>query len=410
LGTAGQRALDRGDVPAARKLLESAASLLPDDDPLALRLRSDLTFAMAMAGEVAAAAALAEELVGLARASGDEHSIAWARLVRLDSQVLRGKITNAEALEISTELLATMERHVDQRGADRAIVELAQHNFWAGRVTKATAILRARVIDDPRPAGPNLTGWLVLAAVSGPMPISEASRLVEAVVAKRLSRTAESQARAFTGLLLAFRGRFAEAREMVRESVAMRRELGQTMMAFIQQGNVGGEVSIMAQDYVEAEQLTSEAVTGLLSFGERGFVGSIAPQLGEVQVRLGKLDDAEKTLEQARELGPLEDDLDAHVRLAVATALLHLARGNVAAALPEARRAVDVAERTDYFALRGQAWTVYGEALLAAGERATALEALGRAKEIYDAKEATVLAGRLARRLAELEATPAREP
>jgi tetratricopeptide (TPR) repeat protein len=365
---------------------------------------------MAMAGEVAAAAALAEELVGVARASGDEHSIAWARLVQLDSQVLRGKITNAEALEISTELLATMERHVDQRGADRAIVELAQHNFWAGRVTKATAILRARVIDDPRPAGPNLTGWLVLAAVYGPMPISEASRLVEAVVAKRLSRTAESQARAFTGLLLAFRGRFAEAREMVRESVAMRRELGQTMMAFIQQGNVGGEVSIMAQDYVEAEQLTSEAVTGLLSFGERGFVGSIAPQLGEVQVRLGKLDDAERTLEQARERGPLEDDLDAHVRLAVATALLHLARGNVAAALPEARRAVDVAERTDYFALRGQAWTVYGEALLAAGERATALEALGRAKEIYDAKEATVLAGRLARRLAELEATPAREP
>ena len=55
LGAAGQRALDRSDVLAARKLLAGAAQLLPPGDAQRTRLSADLGMAMSQAGDLLAA-------------------------------------------------------------------------------------------------------------------------------------------------------------------------------------------------------------------------------------------------------------------------------------------------------------------------------------------------------------------
>ena len=71
LASAGRRAVGRGDPTAAVNLFAKASSLLPDTDPLRLRVAPHLIGALVDSGELARAADLLEETSRLADASGD---------------------------------------------------------------------------------------------------------------------------------------------------------------------------------------------------------------------------------------------------------------------------------------------------------------------------------------------------
>jgi len=79
------------------------------------------------------------------------------------------------------------------------------------------------------------------------------------------------------------------------------------------------------------------------------------------------------------------------------------ARGELEEAEASAREAVAVAERTDYFELRGDALFDLAEVLISGGRTREATDALKRAVENFDDKGATFKASRVRRRLGEVE-------
>src|SRR5262249_44116198 len=76
LASAGVRALARGDMLGAAKLLRRAIELLPRDDPARLELLPELAAALIESGELARADSILEEAVETARSQSDER-VEW---------------------------------------------------------------------------------------------------------------------------------------------------------------------------------------------------------------------------------------------------------------------------------------------------------------------------------------------
>ena len=90
LSSAGQRARDRADVPAAANLLERAISLLPGRDRERARLLPVLGGVLLDAGDFSRADTVCVEAISEARAVGDPHGEAVARLQRT---IIQGRTT-----------------------------------------------------------------------------------------------------------------------------------------------------------------------------------------------------------------------------------------------------------------------------------------------------------------------------
>ncbi len=402
LGAAGQRALDRGDVAAATKLLTSAADLLPENDPVGVRLRADLGLAMAMGGDLRGADEMLASLIEVATAADDEHGAAYAQLMRLESQTSLSQVPVEQMATRSGELLAILDRYDDRRGADRATFELARHTFFAGRARLAGELLSARIArSEPGRAPGMLTQWLGATLLWGPTPVAEATQRLSQMLETAPTRSGEALALTTLGVLRAMVGEFDEGREFARRGIAIRHELGQSVMRLANLGNFLGPIEVLAKDYGEAKRVLSAAYAGLTETGERGFASTIAGQLADVEFRLGNLDEAERYALLAREMAPL-DDVDAQARGLRALARVLAARGEFGAAREHGLRAVAIVEPTDYSQLRGDTFADLAEVRLAAGEQDAGIEALHRALATFEAKGATVLAGNVRRRLDEL--------
>ncbi len=74
------------------------------------------------------------------------------------------------------------------------------------------------------------------------------------------------------------------------------------------------------------------------------------------------------------------------VRLRAGRAKLHARRGELDAAAAEARAAVELAERTEYVDLRGDALLALGEVLQLTGRDEEGLAAIAAAQELWEAK------------------------
>src|SRR4030095_10189131 len=82
LGAAGRRALGRGDLPAASKLLERAVGLLPEGDPGGLELLVELADVLVATGEFPRAEAILDQVAAAAAGPGDERPAAPRRAGR----------------------------------------------------------------------------------------------------------------------------------------------------------------------------------------------------------------------------------------------------------------------------------------------------------------------------------------
>ena len=83
LASAGRRAFDRGDMPAASKLLGRAIALLPETNSERIELQCDLAEALLDLGELERAQLAAGEAIAAAELLGDGRLVAVANLVRL---------------------------------------------------------------------------------------------------------------------------------------------------------------------------------------------------------------------------------------------------------------------------------------------------------------------------------------
>ena len=403
LGEAGRRALDRGDIAAARKLLTAATEVVEEEDPDRTGLASDLAMTMRMAGDIDGALAVAQQAVRAAR-PGDENAPAYPKLVVAALENMLGRRSVAEFIERCRSLLEELRQQGDERGVERALIELAAALFFSGHARQAELVLTEHLANssaEGHERNAEMDDWLSVFLVWGPAPVAEATERATRLLDTAPNRTTEGYAAANLGLLRAFAGEFDEGRELLRRAETIMRDMGRTVMVEAEAGSMITELELIAENPIEALRRGRQAFDELMSAGERGFAATMAGTVSVIHVRLGNLDEAENYAMLASELTQ-PDDRDAQVRSLRTRARVLAKRGQMAEALQLAQAAVDTIEATDYLVLRGDTFADVAEVHLAAGDRPTARLFLERARDEYTAKGITVAVGRIDRRLAQL--------
>ena len=386
LANAGRGALDRGDFTAGLSLLRRAASLLSEDDERRFALAPDLCEALVEAGETAAA----------------EFVVAEAG--RAKDPVLRAIVT---ILETNLGALATSEStsgRVERRNAARSVLEAAGHDEglalywwsvgweeWFRLRTKETVAACELALAYAERAGSTKRAveamhWIDASCLFGPMPVGEAIERIEELQERDSSGSLLTEARGavFLGMLAAMQGDVDRGWELVRRGAAMFRDAG---LAVTAAGMAMGEarVAVMAGDLQAAEHVLRSALEVLERFGDRGFHPTIALELALLLYSQGRYEEVEALCSTGRDLTAAHDLIN-FVYLDMLEGCLYAQRGQHVDADERLRRAIALAETTDFYWLRGSAQLFMAEALLLAERRAEASEAAVVGLAHFDAK------------------------
>ena len=245
LAPAGLRAFGRGDMPAAANLLGRAARALPDDDPTRPRLLARAAEARMETGAFPDSVALYDEAEANAIRSGDPVAAGIAELGRVRLRYLTGDgVTDADAralVERLTPVFASARDHRALAGCHRLLfnVELTHGQWRAAGVAAESMIAEARRAKDQLMEHRGLPA-LAGVAMYGPTPVPEAIERCEAVLAQagddRMVRALTERAEAH---LIAFDGRFDEARDLCRATRGRLVELGWHFDAALVSLNLG---------------------------------------------------------------------------------------------------------------------------------------------------------------------------
>ena len=237
LGAAGRRALGRGDLPAASKLLERAVGLLPDGDPGGLELLVELADVLVATGEFPRAEAILDQVAAAAAGRGDERLAAHARVGRLRMEVgVASDLDTAAIQEETGRAIATFAEFEDQRGLAKAWGLLAALGFLRCRIAEAEAaagqaVTHARLArDDPSESWAR--GLLAQSAFWGPVPAVEGIRrcqeLLEQAAGNRRSELTALQSMAG---LQAMAGQTEAAMATVEQALALAGDMGENRVA-----------------------------------------------------------------------------------------------------------------------------------------------------------------------------------
>ena len=397
LTVAGKRAFDRLDIAAAVGLLERALALVPvDERPVEMEVL--LVRARMEAGDLAAAAASADELVERARRAGDRARELRALLVQGHVAHL-GRGGSAEDLRpVIDEALVVFADLEDDAGLADAWLAgaLIEHNACRFRL-RLEALERA--IGHAERAGAE---WLARPArvvrgasyIYGPFPVEEAvAWFDEHYTGARFGFAAR-------GRLEACRGNFAAAQADVEQSRERARQLGQGLV-LAGLGYQEAEIQLLAGEPERAAERALAAVDSLEALGERGWLSTVALIAAEALWRLGRDEEAWRLTEKGEAAGAADDVLTQMLVRQVRAKLL-ARRGEHALAERLARDAVALGEPTDVLEQKADARVDLAHVLTAAGRRDEAALELATARELYAQKGHTVGVARVDEQLAGL--------
>ena len=237
LGAAGRRALGRGDLPAASKLLERAVGLLPDGDPGGLELLVELADVLVATGEFPRAEAILDQVAAAAAGRGDERLAAHARVGRLRMEVgVASDLDTAAIQEETGRAIATFAEFEDQRGLAKAWGLLAALGFLRCRIAEAEAaagqaVTHARLArDDPSESWAR--GLLAQSAFWGPVPAVEGIRRCQELLGQAAgNRRSELTALQSMAGLQAMAGQTEAAMATVEQALALAGDMGENRVA-----------------------------------------------------------------------------------------------------------------------------------------------------------------------------------
>jgi tetratricopeptide (TPR) repeat protein len=390
LAAAGRRAAARHDSPAAANLMMRAGELYPSSHSDRLRVLIDGTGELIEAGRFQDAYQLASRVKAEAHEADDQGIEARADLDRAYLELtLDPSVAMDRALNEARRVIPLLQEAGDRYGVALARNRQSFYTFVLGRAGEAAAMGRG-MVEEALASGDVRFIELTLDSIGGslfygPADAEEALRFGEAFVS-RLSDHPVLQidaARYLIGLM-AMRDRFDEGRELAARYFAASEERGRKMdMAAV--GFFAGPLERMAGDLPAAERAFQRSFDLFEQMGDRGFLSTIAGELGEVQWWQGRVEEAERNADISR-INTAEDDVSSLIiwRMVKARVLAH--RGEFEVAETLAREAVEIGLRTDYLSQTGDAWFALGEVLRMASKPSEAAAAFGEALALFRRK------------------------
>jgi tetratricopeptide (TPR) repeat protein len=397
LETAASRALTRGDVFAAIKLLRRAVALLADDEPRRARLLADLGAALTEAGRLSEAREALDGARAAARRLGDD---ALAARTQVEELILELQVdperSIAAAPPVIRDAAAAFERAGDDLGSCRLAYLEALVHWFQGRAAAAEAAWEraaghARRLGDAHRLS-DIVRWIPSAALWGPSPAEEGIRRCELLLLEQLGRSRQARAEAQGALagLYAMTGRFERAAELVQESDAIFDEVGFTLHATPEWSAF---VAMLAGDAASAEGRLRAGYVRLEQMGERAFLSTTAALLARALLALGDEREA-LAFTETSERTAAPADLVTQIAWRGTRARILAARGQTAAAERLAREAVELAARTDLLCDHGDALLDLAAVLRAEDRPQDAAGAAHQALELYERKGNLVSADR----------------
>ncbi len=407
LATAGRRALNRSDMPAAAHLFERAEGLLLAENSLRLRLLPELGRALIQWGEWNRAAEVLTQAEDGGRERDLPEVVADARVALCFIRLHTDPHTSHDEVQPELdEAIRTFEELQDDAGLARAVSLSGMVTFWRGQCEEAIpqlerAALHARTAGDWAQEMEALR-ILSMAALYGPTPASVAIERVEEITGRTQGgpalEVATLRARAE---LEATQGRFDVARELLDEARGLAEDFGLTMLLAAGVDRSAGEIELLAGDPVAAERVLRPACATLERMGDWGHFTSVVVYLADALLLQGRGDEAAPMVEVGRRWA-IDDDVDAQVGLHRVAARLAARAGDLEEAQGLADEAVARAGQTDFLHLAGDAYSDLAEVLELAGKKDEARDALEQALALYERKGNLVMTERTRARLERL--------
>jgi class 3 adenylate cyclase len=396
LGTAGIQARERGDKPAALSLLTRAADLLPDTDPFRIDVLCELGIALRGAGRLDEAADTLVTAVEMAALTGDQRAERRARLELANVRMFSDPGGRAEELVMAArEAIPVFEAADDDRSLARAWRFVA-YVEGAVRCRYAASIdATERALVHCMRGGSSTSaclGDLAAALYYGPTPVSAATRRCRSLL-ESAELAGEANVLVFLGGLEAMRGRFPEARRLVDRAESLYNDVGETALAHGNCGTVRGQIELLAEDPLAAEDALRTSYEALTAMGDRAHVATRAAELAEAVYRNGSLDEAWRLTEIAEVTGG-DDDIPTQFFWRSVRGKLLACDGRAAEAEALAREAVALAEATDALSLRGTVLLDFADVLGRIGRSAESASAAAQALDLFVRKGNSAAAGR----------------
>ena len=398
-----ERADDRGDLAAARSLLDRSIELAEGPDRVhALVALAEL---LPEVGEYTEAHRLAGRAVEAATELGDRASALRAELIRNFTKLsVDPGWSMAQARAVAQRVLEEAEQLGDQDLHDRAVLALAQELFFLGRTSEAIETLdrlSGRAPAMSRRERTEIAAQLVVNAYFGAVPVEDAFEILERAAGIRgESLTGRAHDARVRGALLGMAGRFVEAHGAFDEADALYDELGSSSIK-VTTNQVVGETLRLEGRLDDAERVFRAMNAAYDAMEEKGFNSTVCAVLAHVLCDQGRFEEAEPWVRRSRDMSA-DDDFASQSEWRTAQARVLVDRGRFDDAVVLVDEALAVADETDYLDWQAQGYEVRGIVLEAAGRGDDARAAYETALDRFERKGNVVAAARLRDRLAAL--------
>jgi tetratricopeptide (TPR) repeat protein len=386
LTASGQRALARGDMPAAASLLQRATAVLPVRDHARLDLLPELAETLVDVGVFEHAQRYLDEALEAGIETDDAILCARARLMRLqlESQSGESQAWADQVLSEGDQAIPIFEQAQDHKNLAMAWRLIAwahgtRCNYGEAANAAGRAVDEARDAEDHRQRR-RAASQFAVACLYGPMPVAEAIQHCEEIVAEAGGdRRTIGLVTSLLARLYAMRGDFDEARRLYAKARITLEEMGRSVIAnSISLDSCG--VEMLAGDPAAAERELRRDFDALTAMGERYVLSTIAAELARAV-------DAQRRYEEALGLTRAAEELSAEDDI-TSQALWRLVRGKILArqgkgeeAMGLASAGLDLLRRTDASVVRDEGLVEVAEVMRLCGDpdaaRGLLREALG---------------------------------
>jgi class 3 adenylate cyclase/tetratricopeptide (TPR) repeat protein len=391
LGSAGRRAFDGGDMPAAVNLLSRAVSLLPEKSRARAELVTQLAFALFEIGDFDRLQDVLQETTEAAIACQAPDLEAYAAILGLWIRLTWNPEGWADtAQREATNAISAFDAAGDARGLAKAwallaLVHLVRARCRAAEGAWEKAATHAHRAGARRDELESLS-WVPLMVWAGPTPADDGIRRCAEVLERAAGdEKVVASVHIAHGLLEAGRGRFGHARALVGRAKAALQEVALTPWLAGPIAQSSGWVELLAGDAAAAERELRWGYDELRRLGELSWLSTLVGILAEAVFVQGRDDEAER-LARASEESAGAEDVYTHALACSVRAKVLARRGNTAQAEELARHAVALADTTDFAHLRWHVRMSCGEILRTAGRGQDAAAVLAEAVAIAERK------------------------